>query len=66
MRANVGDRIVIRSHHIGELQRECLVAEVHGTDGAPPYVVQWKDGEHETLFFPGPDAEVVRTGRPVH
>ncbi len=65
MRANVGDRIVIRGHHIGELQRECQVVEVHGADGAPPYVVRWKDSEHETLFFPGPDAEVVRAEQTV-
>jgi hypothetical protein len=58
MRASVGDRIVIRGHHIGEPDRDCEVIEVRGPDGAAPYVVQWEDSDHRTLFFPGPDAAV--------
>ena len=56
MRASVGDRIVVHGHHIGEPDRDCKVLEVHGPDGGPPYVVQWEDVDHPTLFFPGPDA----------
>lgn len=58
MRASVGDRIVIRGHRIGEAIRDCEVVEVRGGDGGPPYVVRWGDSGHDTLFFPGPDAEV--------
>lgn len=58
MRASVGDRIVIKGHHIGEPDRDCRVIEVRGTDGGPPYVVEWEDSGHSTLFFPGPDATV--------
>jgi hypothetical protein len=58
MRASVGDRIVIRGHRIGEASRDCEVVEVRGQDGGPPFVVRWGDNGHETLFFPGPDAEV--------
>jgi len=58
MRASVGDRIIIRGHRIGEASRDCEVIEVRGHDGAPPFVVRWGDAGHETLFFPGPDAEV--------
>ncbi len=58
MRANVGDVIVIKGHHVGEGQRDGLVLEVHGADGGPPYLVQWGDNGHQTLFFPGPDATV--------
>lgn len=58
MRASVGDRIVIRGHRIGEANRDCEVVEVRGQDGGPPYVVRWGDSGHDTLFFPGPDAEV--------
>lgn len=58
MRASVGDRIVIRGHRIGEANRDCEVIEVRGQDGGPPFVVRWGDSGHETLFFPGPDAEV--------
>jgi hypothetical protein len=57
MHANVGDRIVVRGHHVGDTDRRGEIVEVHGADGAPPYVVRWSDG-HEGLFFPGPDATV--------
>jgi hypothetical protein len=57
MRAAAGDRIVIRSHRIGEPVRD---AEILGTapDGEPPYQVRWSDTGHEGLFFPGSDAFV--------
>lgn len=58
MRASVGDRIVIRGHRVGEPERDCKVLEVKGEDGGPPYLVQWEDSEHESLFFPGSDASV--------
>jgi hypothetical protein len=57
MQAQVGDRIVIKNHHVGDPDRDGEVLEVHGHDGGPPYLVRWNDG-HEGLFFPGPDAEV--------
>ena len=58
MQANVGDRIIIRGHRIGEHDRDCLVLEVRGPDSGPPYVVRWDDNGHETLFYPGSDAVV--------
>lgn len=59
MRAKVGDRIVIKGHHVGEPDRDGEVLEVRGTDGAPPYVVRWDEDGHEALFFPGSDASVA-------
>ena len=59
MRASVGDKMVIKGHHIGEPDRDGEILEVHGPDGGPPFVVRWDDTGHETLFFPGPDAAVV-------
>jgi hypothetical protein len=58
MKAKPGDRIVVKGHRMGEPDRDCEVIEVHGADGAAPYVVRWGDTGHETLFFPGPDASV--------
>ena len=58
MQAKVGDRIVIRGHHVGEPDRDCEILEVRGPDGQPPYVVRWGDSGHEGLYFPGPDAMV--------
>lgn len=58
MKAAVGDRIIIKGHHIGEHERDGEILEVRGSDGEPPYVVRWDDDGHEGLFFPGPDASV--------
>ena len=56
MQAKVGDRLVVKGHHVGEPDRDAEILEVHGQQGAPPYVVRWSDDGHEGLFFPGPDA----------
>jgi hypothetical protein len=58
LHAAVGDRIVIKGHHVGEPERDAEVLEVKGTDGGPPFVVRWSDSGHVTTFFPGTDAEV--------
>jgi hypothetical protein len=58
MRASVGDRIVIRGHHVGEPNRDCEVLDVEGAEGGSPYRVRWDDDGHEALFFPGSDATV--------
>jgi hypothetical protein len=62
MRAAVGDRIIIDGHRVGEPTRDCKVLAVRGTDGGPPYIVQWEDSDHESFFFPGPDAHVQHFG----
>jgi len=49
---------VIESRTVDAPRKVGEVLEVHGTDGAPPYVVRWSDG-HEGLMFPGADAHVV-------
>ena len=58
MHAQVGDRLVVKGHHVGEPDRDAKILEVHGDDGGPPYLVQWSDDGHEGLMFPGPDAYV--------
>jgi hypothetical protein len=57
MYASVGDRIIVRGTHLGEQVRDGEILEVHGENGAPPYLVRWSD-EHEALIFPGPDAMI--------
>jgi hypothetical protein len=61
--ARVGDRIVLRSTHLSGLGRVGEVIEVEREDGRPPYRIRWSDTGHESLFFPGPDAYVDRSGR---
>jgi len=58
MEASVGDRMVVKAHHVGEPDRDAEILEVHGEDGGPPYLVRWDDDGHEGLFFPGSDATV--------
>jgi hypothetical protein len=57
MRAAIGDRLVVRGHHVGDPDRGALILAVEGEDGAPPYFVRWDDG-HESVFFPGSDTLV--------
>jgi hypothetical protein len=57
MRAQTGDALLIRGHHVGDHDRQAVIIEVHGTDGAPPYLVRWEDG-HESVFFPSCDASI--------
>lgn len=57
MRAKVGDRLHVFGHTVGERDRIGEIIEVRGTDGGPPYLVRFDDGQ-ERLVFPGPDAVV--------
>jgi hypothetical protein len=59
MFARAGERIVVRSRHQGEPDRDGEVLEVRGRDGAPPYLVRWSGDGHTGLFYPGTDAFVV-------
>ena len=61
VQAKVGDRLVVESRAAEAHRREGEIVEVHGADGAPPYVVKWHDGK-EGLVYPGPDAHVVGAG----
>ena len=64
MHADVGDRIIIHAHHLGEPERDCEVLEVRGVDGGPPFLVRWGDDGHESLYFPGSDASVQHYEHP--
>jgi hypothetical protein len=60
MNATPGDRLVIKSHHVGEHDKVAEILEVQGDHGGPPYLVRWSDDGHEGLIFPGSDASVER------
>jgi len=57
MRANAGDELLVKGHHVGDQDRKAVIIEVHGEKGAPPYLVRWSDG-HESVFFPSSDTVV--------
>jgi hypothetical protein len=59
MMANVGDRLHVHGHTVGQSDQEGEIVEVRGPDGTPPFMVRFADGQ-ETLVFPGPDATVER------
>jgi hypothetical protein len=60
MRAAIGDTLHIHPNHVGEAEALGEILEVRGTDGAPPYLVQFRDGRTR-LLYPGPDAVVETT-----
>jgi hypothetical protein len=63
--AHVGDRIVVRSTHQGEVDRTGEVLECHEPGGGPPYLVRWEPDGHTALFYPAGTASVLHTG-PAH
>jgi len=63
MKAQVGDRLIVKGAHLGDPERKGVITEVHGANGAPPYLVRWGDGR-ETSFFPSSDAVVEHVSPP--
>ncbi|HUH72698.1 MAG TPA: DUF1918 domain-containing protein [Mycobacterium sp.] len=59
MKANVGDWLVIKGTTTELADQRGLITEVHGADGAAPYVVRWLASGHEATVFPGSDAIIV-------
>jgi hypothetical protein len=57
--AHVGDRILVRATHQGEVDRAGEVLECHEPGGGPPYLVRWDGDGHTGLFFPAGSAVVV-------
>jgi len=57
MKAQVGDELTVRGRHQGDGDRCGTILRVAGEDGAPPYLVRWRDG-HESVFFPTAGTEV--------
>jgi hypothetical protein len=55
--AQKGDRLVIRGHNVGDVDRDGEILEV-SEHGGPPYLIRWSDNGHEGLIFPGSDAVI--------
>lgn len=65
MRAAVGDELLVRGRDVDDHDRAGVITEVHGENGAPPYLVRWTDGG-ESVFFPSADTEVKHVPRNRH
>ena len=63
VKAAAGDQVVVESNHVMAHRRQGEIVEVPDPGGAPPYLVHWTDTDTETLFFPGPDAHIIRAGQ---
>ena len=58
LKAEPGDRLVVRGHYTGDPGRDGEILEVLGPEGAPPFVVRWEDDGHVSRLYPGADAYV--------
>jgi hypothetical protein len=63
LKAEPGDRLVVRGHRLGEPERDAEILDALGPEGSPPFRVRWSDTGAETLLFPGSDAYVERFDR---
>ena len=60
--ARAGDRISITGHSVGDAPKTAVILEILGESGHERFRVRWEDG-HESIFFPGEDAVLVRPAR---
>ena len=58
MNAAIGDRIIVKSHRLGEPDRDARILQVQGNDGGPPFLVEWDEDGHVGLYFPGSDSVI--------
>jgi len=58
MKAQSGDWLVVHPHTEGGHLRKAEILATH-PGGEPPFTVRWLDDGRESVFFPGPDAQVV-------
>ncbi|HEX2902294.1 MAG TPA: DUF1918 domain-containing protein [Jatrophihabitans sp.] len=59
MFAQVGDWLVVSGRTNDQPARRGEIREVHGAEGAPPYLVHWTDRDHDALVYPGPDSHIL-------
>jgi hypothetical protein len=57
MQAQAGDELTVRGRHQGDEDRHGTILRADGENGAPPYLVRWRDG-HESVFYPAAGTEV--------
>ena len=58
MEAMIGDQLRIHGNTVGHPDKHCEIIEVRGSEGEPPYLVRFPDGQTR-LLFPGPDAVII-------
>jgi hypothetical protein len=51
----IGDRLVVKAHHLAESPRTGVVLEVMGEPDHVHYRVRWDEDGHESIFTPSND-----------
>lgn len=51
----IGDRLIVKAHHVGESPRTGIVLEVLGEPDHVHYRVRWDEDGHESIFTPSND-----------
>ncbi len=57
MRMQVGDKVLVASHHVGRPPRRGMITKLPGS-GTPHFWVRWESGS-ESLYFPDADCVVL-------
>ena len=64
-RGGIGDRLIVKAHHVGESPRTGVVLEVLGEPDHVHYRVRWDEDGHESIFTPSNDVTFTHaTDRP--
>jgi len=58
LHATPGDRLVVRAHHVREVERDAEILEVLGKGGGPPFLVQWQDSGRVSRVYPSSDVYI--------
>ena len=58
MRLQVGDKVLVASHHVGRPPRRGMITKLPSS-GTPHFWVRWATGS-ESLYFPDADCVVLR------
>jgi Domain of unknown function (DUF1918) len=66
MRAQVGDELTVKGRHQGDEERHGEIIQVDGPNGAPPYLVRWRDGLDGALTVFVPSSDSVVEHHPAH
>jgi hypothetical protein len=57
----IGDRIIVKAHHLAESPRTGVVLEVMGEPDHVHYRVRWDEDGHESIFTPSNDVTFKHT-----
>lgn len=66
MDVEVGDRITVHGHRVGDHERHGEILEVRRGEGdvEPSYRIRWDDDGHESILYPGTDVEIKHFEHP--